>query len=478
MPDPRSSDTRIHSHRSWWLEEALVHDPGEPCPRLTGSIRADVLVVGGGYTGMWTAYVLKELEPSADVVLLEQDICGGGPSGRNGGFATGWWDELPDLVALYGEDGAAAVAHAVGGAVEALGAWCEQHGVDAWYTHGGYIATACAPGQVGFERDAVRLAADLGAPDEYVSLTAEEVRARCDSPVFGPGVIMRDAATVQPARLARGIRRVLLERGVRIFEDTPVRRFRAGPPARAESPTGSVTAERAVIAAGAWAAAWPWFERRLATWTSHIVLTAPAPDRLREIGWTGGECICDARTTVQYVRTTPDGRIAFGGGGGRVTSPRRLGGGRADDDPVSVGRAEAGLRRLFPSFADVPIEASWGGPIDVSPTHLPFFGTLPSGNVHFGLGYSGNGVAACAVGGRILARLALDREDRWTQLPIVDPDPVRFPPEPLKKIGANLVREAIVRYERADESGRSPSVATRALAHLPRRMGYRLGPED
>jgi glycine/D-amino acid oxidase-like deaminating enzyme len=479
MPATSSSfDYGMPSRRSWWLEEALAFDPGEPCPPLSGSVRADVVIVGGGYTGMWTAFMLKELEPSIDVVLLEQDICGGGPSGRNGGFATGWWDELPDLVALYGEEGAAALAHAVGGAVSSLGPWCEKHGVDAWFTHGGYITTACSPGQVGFEREGVRLAAELGAPDEYVALTEEEVRARCDSPVFGPGVLMRDGATVQPARLARGLRRVLLEAGVRVYESTPVRRFRAGPAAEAETPGGSVTAERAVVAAGAWAAAWPWFERRLATWTSHIVLTAPAPERLAEIGWTGGECICDARTTVQYFRTTPDGRIAFGGGGGRVTSPKRLGGGRADHDPISVERAAEGLRRLFPSFADVPIQASWGGPIDVSPTHLPFFGTLPSGNVHFGLGYSGNGVAVCAVGGRILARLALGREDQWTQLPIVRSEPVLFPPEPLKVIGANLVREAVVRYERADESGREPSVVTRALAHLPRRMGYRLGPED
>jgi glycine/D-amino acid oxidase-like deaminating enzyme len=466
------------ARRSWWLEEALSADPGAPCPPLQGHVEADVLVIGGGYTGLWTAYFVNELDPSADVVLLEQDICGGGPSGRNGGFVTSWWDELHDMVALYGEEGAAALAHAVGGAVRAVGSWCEEHGVDAWYRHGGYVATACARGQIGFEREGARLAAEMGVADEYLPLTAEEVRARCHSPVFGPGVLMPDAATVQPARLARGLRRVLLGRGVRIFEGTAVRRFRAGAPVEAETSGGSVRAARAVVAAGAWAAGWPAFGRRLATWTSHIVLTAPAPDRLAEIGWTGGEGICDARTTVQYFRTTPDGRIAFGGGGGRVASPRRLGGGRADHDPVSMERAAAGLRRLFPSFADIPIEAAWGGPIDVSPTHLPFFGTLPSGTVHYGLGYSGNGVAPCAVGGRILARLALGRDDRWTQLPIVHPEPVRFPPEPIKAIGANLVREAVVRYERADEAGRRPSVATRALAHLPRRLGYRLGPED
>jgi glycine/D-amino acid oxidase-like deaminating enzyme len=463
--------------RSWWLREALAHDPGEPCPPLSGDTIADVLVIGGGYTGLWTAWFLKELEPDVDVAVLEHDICGGGPSGRNGGFVTGWWDELPDLVEMYGANASLATAHAAGEAVGAIGRWCDEQGVDAWFAQDGYVATACSGAQEAFEREGVRLAVDLGVADEYAALGAAEVRARCDSPVFGRGVLMRAGATVQPARLARGLRRVLLERGVRIFEGTPVSRYRSGPPAEAETPGGLARAPRLVVAAGAWTAGWPGFERRLATWTSHVVLTAPAPERLEAIGWTDGECITDARATVQYFRTTPDGRIAFGGGGGRVASPRRLGP-SADRDPVSIERATQGLRRLFPAFADVPIEDAWGGPIDVSPTHLPFFGTTAAGNVHFGLGYSGNGVAPSALGGRILARLALGREDGWTRLPIVDPEPRRFPPEPLKTFGANLVREAVVRTERAQDEGRRASFAVRQAARIPRRMGYRLGPED
>jgi glycine/D-amino acid oxidase-like deaminating enzyme len=462
--------------RAWWLREALANEPGEPCPPLRGEVRADVLIVGGGYTGLWSALQLKELEPAADVVVLEQDICGGGPSGRNGGFVTGWWDELPDLVELYGEKPGLAAAHAVGGAGPAIGRWCERHGVDAWFTPGGYVTAACAPAQEGFERGAVREASRLGVGEEYVALGRSEVQARCRGPLFGPGAFMRDGATVQPARLARAMRGVALEQGVRIFEGTAVRRFAAGPPAQAETPGGTANAPSAIVSAGAWAAGWPAFRRRMATWTSHIVLTAPAPERLEEIGWTGGECITDARTAVHYFRTTNDGRIAFGGGGGRVSSPRRLG--ARDHDRVSIERAEQGLRRMFPSFADVPIEAAWGGPIDVSPTHLPFFGSLPPGNVHFGFGYTGNGVGPSAVAGQILARLALRRDDRWTRLPIVEPDPKRFPPEPLRTIGAHVVREAIVRTERAEERGHRPNLLSRTVAGIPRRLGYRLGPED
>src|SRR5439155_9730910 len=122
-------------------------------------------------------------------------------------------------------------------------------------------------------------------------------------------------------------------------------------------------------------------------------------------------------------------------------------------DEESVARAEVGLRRLFPNFADVRIEDAWGGPIDVSPTHRPLFGTLPPGNVHFGLGYTGNGVGPCHLGGRILAALSLGREDDATRLPVVDMEPKRFPPEPLRTVGANVVREAAVRADAADDAG-------------------------
>lgn len=462
--------------RCYWLREALAHDQSEPCPPLRGEVGTDVAIVGGGYTGMWSAYFLTELEPAVRVVLLEQDICGGGPSGRNGGFVTGWWDELPGLVRLYGERGAVEACRAAARSVAGIGTWCARHGVDAWFTDGGYLMVATSGAQEGRWSAATELARRLGAGEAFADVPAAEVRARCGSPVFRSGAFMRDGATVQPARLARGLRRVLLERGVRIFEGSPVRRFRAGPPTTAETPGGVVRAERAILALNTWLASWKPLRRSLVTWGSYIVLSAPAPERLEEMGWTGGECITDARFALHYFRTTPDGRIAFGGGGGRAGIGGRVGP-RLSYDVTSIRRAAEGFRRLFPTFADVPLEEAWGGPIDVSPTHLPFFGTLPAGNVHYGVGYSGNGVAPSHLGGRILAGLALGREDEFTRLPMVNAEPRAFPPEPLRSLGAFLVREAVVRKERAEDEGRRADPFTRFLARLPRRLGYLLGPE-
>jgi glycine/D-amino acid oxidase-like deaminating enzyme len=463
------------SARGWWFSEAIAQDPGQPAPGLQGDETADVVIVGGGYTGMWSAYFLTEASPGIRVTLLEQDECGSGPSGRNGGFASGWWDELPALVRYFGPDQALAACRAVGRSVLAIGAWCERHDVDAWFNHSGYLQVATSPAQEGAWSEAVSIARRLRVEEEFVPLSAAEVKERCASPVLGSGALMRDGATVQPARLARGLRGVLLERGVRIHERTPVRRFQHGSSVGAVTDRGTVTADRAILGANAWATRWPGLRGSLVTWGSHIVLTAPAPERLAELRW-NGECISDGRTALHYFRTTPDGRVAFGGGGGRASWLGRVGP-RVDQDPASIRRAARGLRRIFPSLADVPLEAAWGGPIDVSPIHLPFFGTLQRGNVHYGIGYTGNGVAPSHLGGQILAGLALGRKDQTTELPLVGYRPRRFPPEPFRSIGGHIVRHAIIRMDTALDESRPVSPVVNFVAKLPRKLGYNLGPE-
>jgi glycine/D-amino acid oxidase-like deaminating enzyme len=463
--------------RSWWMQEALSHpefaDP--PAPALAEDTTADVVILGGGYTGMWTAYFLKERDPGIDVVLLEQDVCGGGPSGRNGGFVNGWWTGVGELAKRYGESDAMELALAASRSVHEIGAFCERHGVDAWYTPNGELAVASNPFQEGLWDGMTQLAKRFGIEDEVMELSAEQVAHVCRSPAFGGGVFHREAATVQPARLARGLRRVLLERGVRIHEDTPVSRFSAGPPAVARAPGGSVLAAEAVIALGSWGIHWRRFHRYLTVRGSYIVLTEPAPERLEEIGWTGGESIRDFRPSLHYIRTTPDGRIALGCAGMQPGFARRIGP-RFQYDERFLAKAVADLHRLLPSFRDVPIAAGWGGPIDVAGTYLPFFGSFEGGNVHYGLGFTGNGVAPCHLGGKILAGLATHADDGLSRLAIVDDRPMRFPPEPFRSPGALVVNEAIRRKDDTEDAGRPAGRVTRLLASIPRRLGYNLGP--
>jgi glycine/D-amino acid oxidase-like deaminating enzyme len=461
-----------HTARGWWQEEA---GDTPPLARLMDDVDADVVILGGGYTGMWTAWFVSQLEPEAQVVLVESDRCGAGPSGRNGCFVNEMWFSLPTLRRRFGDAAALDVARASRDAVEGIGRWCEEQGVDAWFRSAGYLQVSTAPAHDGAWQEAVDACAELGEPEACRSLSEAEVQARCGSPLFRRGAFYPGAATVQPARLALGLRSKLLQRGVRIFEGTPARwAHRDGRGAAVDAPRGSVRAGAVVLAAGPGLAGQRALRRRLTVTSSHMVITEPVPDVLEALGWTRGECITDSRAMVHYFRTTPDGRVAFGWGGGRVVPDGRLDG-RAELDRDLVAEVERHLVRFFPELDGRRIEHAWGGPIDVSPTHLPVLGSLAGDRVHYAFGYTGNGVGPSHLAGRILASLALGRRDAPSRLAIVEPPPVRVPPEPLRYIGGTIVRAALLRRERLEEEGRRPDTLTRLVAGLPERLGIHVG---
>jgi glycine/D-amino acid oxidase-like deaminating enzyme len=464
---------------SWWMEEARS-DPSlgsdVACPSLTGETSADVVIIGGGYTGMWTAWFLKERDPSIDVVLLEQETCGSGPSGRNGGFCYGFWEDLPNLTHRFGDAEGLRVAEIAQRSVDEIEAWCVAHDVDAWFTRGGHLTIATSPAQDDAWQELVDEAERLGvAEGRFEVLSSEQVRARCDSPVFRAGLFQPPNAILQPARLALGLRRELIRAGVRIHEHTPVARYTTGPPVRVETPGGSVIAERGVLGLGAWMSSIGRFHRAIVPRGTYIVVTEPVPERLEEIGWTGGEGLADWRTALRYFRTTPDGRVAFGAASAAAGLGTGLGP-RLRFDARSVEALVEDIRRFFPSFADVRIEAAWGGPMDVTGAHLPSFGLLPQGAMCFGVGYTGGGVGPTHLGGKILSALALGVEDEHTALPLVGMAPMRFPPEPLLSAGAAIAQRAIVRKDDLEDQGRKADPLTEFVARLPRRMGYELGP--
>jgi glycine/D-amino acid oxidase-like deaminating enzyme len=455
-----------HTRTGWWLDEAGAVTPTAP---LDGDARADVVVVGGGYLGLWTAWQLKELEPELDVLVLEAAVCGHGPSGRNGGFCETLWGDAATLRERVDDAAALAVCRASEDAVRGIGAWCEANGVDAWFREAPMLRVATTESQVGSWDDSVRAAAELGAPEEIVAVSTDEIRARCASPLFRGGALYRLNATVHPARLGLGLRTKLLERGVRIHERTEVTRIeREG---GIETRAGRVRAESIVLATNTATARFPGYRLSLAVASSHIVLTEPVPDVLDELGWTGGEAIVDSRTLVHYTRTTRDGRIVFGWGGGAMGVGGRASG-RLELDRRVVSATREALGRFFPQTRGREVTHAWGGPIDVSPTHLPIFGSR--GRVHHGFGFTGNGVGPSYLGGEILARLALDRRDERTRLALVDPPRKLFPPEPFRYAGGALIRRALMAKDAAEDEGREPRAPTRFVASLPRRLGLHL----
>ena len=421
---------------------------------------------------MWTAWHLLDSEPGIRVLLLEGAISGHGPTGRNGGFCESLWFSAPALRERFGDEPARALLDASSETVAAIGAWCRDNDVDAWFEQSGYLCVSTGGAYADTGLEAVRTAAELGKPDAVQDLSAERIRGRVDSPAFGRGTFVPDYATVHPARLALGLRQRLIERGVEIYEHSRVRALSADSASVvAETDSGSVRAGAAVLAVGPAARSIAPLRSRLSVTSSHIVLTEPVPDVLEAIGWTGGECITDGRTLLHYFRTTRDGRIVFGWGGGRLAYGGRLNG-RIEVDPGAAAAARRHLLRYFPALEGRAITHAWGGPIDVSPSHIAQIGTVPSAPVHYAFGYTGNGVGPTHLAGRALASLALDRRDRFSALPIVGSDGGAWvPPEPLAWLGGNVVRQAFLRREEALERGEEPDLITRAACAVPAALG-------
>jgi putative aminophosphonate oxidoreductase len=449
--------------RSLWLEEALANENVHE-ETLRDRTRADVCVVGGGYTGLWTAIRLKELEPVVDVVLLEADICGGGPSGRNGGFALSWWSKIQTLIERVGEAEALRLARAAEAAVSELDDFCTREVIDAHFHRGGWLWTATSAAQLGGWNGAVQTAARLGA-EPFRIIGAEELRERTGSPVHLGGLFDPAAATIHAGHLARGLRRTALARGVRIYERSPMLELDRDN-GIVRTPSGSVEAEAVVLALNAWALQIPELRRAIVAVSSDIIATAPMPKLLAESGWTGGECISNSRLMVHYYRTTRDGRIAFGRGGGRLAFGARVDA-NFDFNRRQTSELEEELPQLVPAAAGVAITHAWGGPIDRSRDGLPVIGRLRGRcPIVYATGFSGNGVAPSLTAAKILASSALGRDDEWSGSPLNRGIPARFPPEPIRFLGGLVVREAVRRKESREDVGKRVDPLTRRIAAL------------
>lgn len=450
-------------HRSFWLQEIAGDAPD--APPLRGEIKADVAIIGGGYVGLWTAIRIKEHSPGCDIVILEQDICGGGASGRNGGFVLSWMSKLSSLAKLFGIQEALRIARSSEAAIDEIGEFCRQHRMEADFRKGGWLWTATSTAQLNAWEGVVRHCEQNGVA-AFQRLSPEEVARRAGSSIHRAGVFIENAAVVQPAALVRGLRRVAISLGVRIFENTKVRTFSRTAPVTIRADTGMVIAEKLVIAANAWSASIRELSRAIAVISSDIIVTAPIPQQLELVGWHPDLSITDSQTMVDYYRITRDGRVAFGKGGWTIAYGGKIGA-KFDRYARRAAEVTADFRRYYPLLANVPVTHDWSGPIDRTPDSLPLLGYLNGRkNICYGIGWSGNGVGPSVLGGKILASLALERKDKWSNHPLVGRSAAGFPPEPIRFLGAHLVRAAVARKEKAEIDGKKPSALALQLSKL------------
>ena len=398
------------------------------------------------------------------MTLLEADICGGGASGRNGGFVMTWMSKAPTLLKLCGaQEGVRLLKESEAG-VRTIGAFCREAGIGSHFRHDGWLWTATNRAQLGAWGPCLEALDKVGL-HPFEELAPGEVQRRAGSAGHLAGVFEKGVATVQPALLARALRRRALEAGVTIHEGSPMTELRRVSPPSVATPEGELAAGTVVLALNAWAYELPEFRRSVYPVSVDQLATEPAPERLARIGLTDGVAISDSRLMVDYYRTTIDGRMVFGkGGAGELLFGSKLGRKIEAPGPRSA-EVLADLHRLYPDFADCPVAVRWRGPVARTATGLPFFGRLAGAPaIVYGHGYSGNGVGPSYLGGRILASLALGRRDEWAETPLARGAQGLLPPDPIRYVGGLLVRRAVMAKDRAEDAGRAPSALVRRLA--------------
>jgi glycine/D-amino acid oxidase-like deaminating enzyme len=431
--------------RSFWLDQP---DAPEPLPALAANITADLVVVGGGFTGLWTALLARERDPSRDVVLLEARTSGWAASGRNGGFCSAslthglgnglerFPAEMPLLERLGAEN------------LREIGETVARYGIDCDFSLTGELNAATAPWQLDGLDEGAAAARALGHDVDV--LDAAAMRGELDSPRFLGGLRHTDGnALVEPGRLAWGLRRACLAAGVRIYEHTPARSLAdAGAGLAVTTPYGSVRAGQAVLGTGAFRP----LLRRIGNFVipvwDYVLVTEPlSAAQLASLGWTHRRGASDLGNQFHYFRLTRDNRVLWGGydavyyNGGRIHDEQ-------DWRPATFGKLAEHFFATFPQLEGVSFTHAWGGVIDTCSRFCAFFGTAYRGKLAYAAGYTGLGVGATRFGAQVMLDLLEKSDTERTRLTLVRSKPVPFPPEPLRSAIVQLTRSSLARADR------------------------------
>ncbi len=457
--------------RSYMFEQALKREDKPLARPLDGPTNTDVCIVGGGYTGLWTAIDLKKRKPDLDIVVIDKDLCGYGASGCNGGCLLTLATKFPTLQKFYGESEALRLVKASEQAVADIGRFCREHHIDADLRIDGALYMSTNQSQVGTMAPLLSVL-DKHNISSWRELELNKVKKFSGTQNVYEGFFSPKAGSVQPALLVRGMARVARAMGVRIYEGTPMESLEESFPARVVTPFGSITAKKVVLAMNAWMARkFPQFSRSIVVVSSDLAVTEPCAELLEEIGLSHGASVCDSRIFVHYYHSTADGRLMFGKGGNTFAYGSRMSRSFFEASKYETQLKNA-VKRFFPKLADIPVAASWNGGSDRSATGFPFFGQLNRNpHIFYGFGYSGNGVTQAYLGGKILSSLVLDIDDEWSRCGFVGGPRGYFPPEPVRWIGSMAVRNAIRRKEDAEDANRKPRWWDNKLAKFANAAG-------
>jgi glycine/D-amino acid oxidase-like deaminating enzyme len=402
-----------------------------PAPALSGTCRADVAIIGGGFTGLWAAHYLKKAQPDLAVVVLESEFSGAGASGHGDGFMTPTiGHNLAGFLHAYGTDSAKVAYALTGKSILEIQRFTRRHDIDAEIEPTGYLNVATNARQArNLERD-LGLIEQLGATSPPALLGRDEVRERIGSPALIGGFAV-GGALVNPYRLVRGLHRVVREQGVEIYEQSAVHEVtQDGSGYQVRTAGGRVQADQVVYATNAYQHRFAAMQSMIRPLWSYAIVTEPLSERqLGQVHWPGREGFVEARNVIAFARLTAGNRLLIGGGPvryhyGRDMAPRHM-------RSASLLRLLSGLlATYFPPWRDVRVTHAYGGCIDMTPDLVPHIGRLPTGEF-YSHGYCGNGVAFSNTAGKVLRDLVLGLDSAYTGLPFVGPQRRVYGREPL-----------------------------------------------
>jgi glycine/D-amino acid oxidase-like deaminating enzyme len=458
-----------YQHLSLWWDEL----PAQTTPRapLVGDVEADVAIVGGGFTGLWTARSLIVNDPSLRVVVVEKDVCGFGASGRNGGWASALFAASDaKLARLHGLDAARAMRAAMNSAIEEVRVASEMDGIDCHFAKGGTVVAARSQAQVDRCHDEIAEARALGFGDDEITwLDAGAAQERLGAEGVLGATYTPHCAALQPALLVRGLAEAVEQRGATIFENTPatvITPAQGGKKASVDTPAGTIHADVVVRATEGWTSQFKESKRAVIPVYSLMIATEPLSDaQLERVRLTKRETFADHRHMIIYGQRTADGRIAFGGRG----APYHYGSSikpSFDRDPEVFEKLRDSLVDLFPFLSATKITHRWGGPLGIPRDWYSSVGLDRSTGLAWAGGYVGDGVTTTNLAGRTLADLILGNDTELTHLPWVDHRSPNWEPEPLRWLGVNLGLAATGWSDTSEERNGKPSWVASKMTRL------------
>lgn len=432
-----------HADVSFWLSSYGDYVPNPP---LVGEATVDVAVIGGGFTGLSTAYHLMADEPGLRVMVLEAKVVGFGASGRNAGFNMTLFGLEPKITKLrFGAARTAEAQRYMERAVEHVRELVARHDMKSDYEHPGFLRVATAPAYVKRIQGDLALLESLGIRDiEWWD--RDRVREEVDSPTFLGAWHEPRCGLLDPAKHVRELKRIAEAAGAVIHEETPVESIERGAKFVLATPRGRVIADRVVFAVNAWSHLFPELRRKEAAAFTHVVVTEPlSPRELGSIGWKNRQGIEDARNMIHYYRLTADDRLLMGGSDVSLGFGGDMGRDRNERVFASLERA---IAKTFPALADAKIAFRWGGPVSVPIEMVPAIGFVGDRRAIYSLGCMGHGVSLSQLNGRTIADLVLEKKTDLASVWFVGRTVIPWPPEPLRYVAAHVIR-ACLRLEDA-----------------------------